>query len=317
MALTFTNASGSTGKGFQVYNQDSGAWAARSLTQPAAGITISNSDGLAGDPTFALANDLAALEGLGSTGIAVRTAADTWTQRSLTAGTNITITYPDGVSGNPVINCTASSTPSDLNTVVAYTDFTNVVDSTNRFGYGWENNGGFDISLTPTEVGHPGIADNAGTGSQYVYSGFYNNGSGSLTLIFVGRIDAALASGDRLIFGFTDSLSIAAADPSDGIFFRGAFGDTNWQACTANSSTQTTTDTGVAIDTNWKEFKIEVNSAGTSAAFYLNGSLVATNTTNLPANATDLYAIYYCYSIQGGDCLIDAALLKNELGNRY
>ncbi len=50
----------------------------RSLTAPAAGLTISNNDGVSGNPTFALANDLAALEGLTGTGVATRTGADTW-----------------------------------------------------------------------------------------------------------------------------------------------------------------------------------------------------------------------------------------------
>ena len=77
-------------------------WAQRSLTQPAAGLTVTNSDGVSGNPTFALANDLAALEGLASTGIAVRTAGDTWAQRTLTApAAGLTVTNPDGVSGNP------------------------------------------------------------------------------------------------------------------------------------------------------------------------------------------------------------------------
>lgn len=79
-------------------------WALRSLTQPAAGLTITNPAGVAGNPTFALANDLAAVEGLGTTGIAVRTAADTWTTRSVAGTANqITVTNGSGVSGNPVI----------------------------------------------------------------------------------------------------------------------------------------------------------------------------------------------------------------------
>jgi len=81
------------------------AFTKRTLAAPAAGLTIANPTGVTGDPTFALANDLAALEGLGSTGFAARTAADTWAQRSLTSSANhLTITNPAGVAGNPVLD---------------------------------------------------------------------------------------------------------------------------------------------------------------------------------------------------------------------
>lgn len=80
-----------------------GTVAARTLTAPAAGITVSNGGGVAGNPTLALGNDLAALEGLASTGLAVRSAADTWVQRSVAAGTGIGVTNGNGVSGNPTV----------------------------------------------------------------------------------------------------------------------------------------------------------------------------------------------------------------------
>ncbi len=77
-------------------------WTTRTLTAPAAGFTITDGDGVAGNPTFVLANDLAGLEGIGTTGIAVRTAANTWTTRSLTApAAGITISNNDGVAGSP------------------------------------------------------------------------------------------------------------------------------------------------------------------------------------------------------------------------
>lgn len=78
----------------------------RTLTAPAAGITISNGTGASGNPTLALANDLSALEGLSSTGIAVRSASDTWVQRVIAAGSNISVSNGDGVSGNPTIAVT-------------------------------------------------------------------------------------------------------------------------------------------------------------------------------------------------------------------
>jgi hypothetical protein len=58
---------------------------------------------------------------------------------------------------------------------------------------------------------------------------------------------------------------------------------TNWYAITANASTATSTDTGVAFTaTTWTNLRIVIDSAAASAKFYINGSLVATNSTNLP-----------------------------------
>jgi len=86
-------------------------YAQRTITAPAAGITVSNGDGVSGNPTLALANDLAAVEGLASTGIAVRTASDTWAQRTVTGTTaEITVTNGDGVSGNPTISLPSALT---------------------------------------------------------------------------------------------------------------------------------------------------------------------------------------------------------------
>ncbi len=77
----------------------------RTLTGPAAGISVSNGDGASGNPTLALANDLSALEGLSSTGIAVRSNTDTWVQRTVTGTANeITVTDGNGVSGNPTLS---------------------------------------------------------------------------------------------------------------------------------------------------------------------------------------------------------------------
>lgn len=77
----------------------------RTITGPAAGITVTNGDGVSGNPTLALANDLAALEGLSSTGMIARTATDTATTRTITGTANeITVTNGNGVSGNPTLS---------------------------------------------------------------------------------------------------------------------------------------------------------------------------------------------------------------------
>ncbi len=77
----------------------------RTLVAPAAGVTITNADGVSGNPTFALANDLAALEGLSTTGYIVRTGDGAAVTRSITgtAG-NIDVTNGSGVSSDTSIN---------------------------------------------------------------------------------------------------------------------------------------------------------------------------------------------------------------------
>lgn len=96
---------GMSGTGLAARTADD-TWTARTLTAPAAGFTITNGGGVAGNPTFTLADDLAGVEGIGGTGLATRTAANTWTTRTITAGTGISVSDGDGVSGNPTIATT-------------------------------------------------------------------------------------------------------------------------------------------------------------------------------------------------------------------
>lgn len=85
-----------------------GTAAVRTITAPAAGISVSNGDGVSGNPTLALANDLSALEALSSTGFAARTTTDTWAQRTITGTSNeVCVTNGDGVSGNPTLGICA------------------------------------------------------------------------------------------------------------------------------------------------------------------------------------------------------------------
>lgn len=88
-----------------------GTAATRTLTGPASGISVTNGSGVSGNPTLALTNDLAALEGLSTNGIIARTATDTATTRTITGTANeITVANGDGISGNPTVSIPSSVT---------------------------------------------------------------------------------------------------------------------------------------------------------------------------------------------------------------
>lgn len=80
------------------------------LTAPAAGITVSGGPiTTSGSITLTLADDLAAVEGLSGSGLAVRTGTSTWTTRTITGTADrITVSNGDGVSGNPTLDIAAT-----------------------------------------------------------------------------------------------------------------------------------------------------------------------------------------------------------------
>ncbi len=145
LAMTGTTLSATSG---------SGTVTSITLTQPAAGLTITGS-GVAitstGTPTFALANDLAAVEGLAANGLATRTATDTWTVRTLTGTANkIDVSNGDGVSGNPTITMSATyvgqSSITTLGTITTGVYQGTVINST--YGGTGINNGGRTLTIS-------------------------------------------------------------------------------------------------------------------------------------------------------------------------
>lgn len=95
----------------QLADGPSGTVTSVAATAPAAGLTITGSPiTSSGTFAFSLANDLAAVEQLSTTGIAVRTGTDTWATRTLVAGAGISITNANGTAGNITIASTATGT---------------------------------------------------------------------------------------------------------------------------------------------------------------------------------------------------------------
>lgn len=97
-----TAISALSGTGIAVRISTVPEWTTRTLTAPAAGFSITNPAGIAGNPTFALTNDLGALEALSGTHtIYYRSATDTWS--AVTIGTGLDFT-------GATLSCTFSGT---------------------------------------------------------------------------------------------------------------------------------------------------------------------------------------------------------------
>lgn len=204
----------------------SGTVVARSLVQPAEGITISNADGVSGNPTFALANDLAGIEGLTTNGFAVRTATDTWTTRDITGTSGrIAVSNGDGIASSPTIDlATVSQAASGNfvkvtldsygrvtgNTPVVTADITALVDATYVNVAGDTMTGNLVMSSGATVTGLPdptnasdaankNYVDSAVAGLSWKQSVLAAS-TGNLTLSGAQTVDGvALIAGDRVL----------------------------------------------------------------------------------------------------------------------
>jgi len=102
----------------------------------------------------------------------------------------------------------------------------------------------------------------------------------------------------RIVSGF-GSASGASAE-TDGVFFtydeggtlNGTAASANWQCVTVANSVRTLTTTTTAVtNAAWHKLRIEINAAGTSAAFYVDGVLLATHTTNIPLGSSSRFVV--------------------------
>lgn len=95
-----------------------------------------------------------------------------------------------------------------------------------------------------------------------------------------------------MVVGFYDSTTANQVDAvsfvyDEGGVSTGSTASANWQVVTSSNSTRTWTTTTTAVGAGtWVKLGIIVNAAGTSVGFYINGTLVATHTANIPTGTT-------------------------------
>lgn len=138
----------------------------------------------------------------------------------------------------------------------------------------------------------PGRLDvNTGPGTNvFSYVGTFKSawlaGGGELNGIVELLTEANLSSAAQryaVRAGFHDITSFV--EPVDGIYFR--YVDNvnagKWECVTRQNNTETVADSAVAVVASTRYLlEVDVNAAGTSVDFYINGALVATNVTNIP-----------------------------------
>lgn len=109
-------------------------------------------------------------------------------------------------------------------------------------------------------------------------------GGASRYAIKLGATQLSNATDDYTVrMGFIDSNS---AESDDGVYFRynHAVNAGKWQAVCRVNGVETAVDTGVSPVAGevLRRFEVRTNSAANSATFYIDGTLVATITTNIP-----------------------------------
>lgn len=116
-------------------------------------------------------------------------------------------------------------------------------------------------------------------------------GGGTLSINFVHSLVALSDNTNNYTFyiGLTDNNSGAKVTPVNGCYFsyNHAVNGGKFQINTAKAGVRTTLDSGVLATTGFINFGITVNAAGTSVAFFINGTQVTNSpiATNIPTVA--------------------------------
>ena len=173
-------------------------------------------------------------------------------------------------------------------------------------------------------VGHPGIMQletgTTSTGQAGVHRADYiATGSDFIRFETLVRFPNLSTSSQEFYayIGIHDALA-GITTVTDGFYFEYDRGNSvNWRGCcTAAAATTRTTGTDVAVASNtWQHLMFEMNAAGTSCTFYVDGTSIGSVTANIPASAYMIAA--YIKKMAGSTertCQIDFIKYYSEFG---
>ncbi len=187
-------------------------------------------------------------------------------------------------------------------------DFVGPGDDSSTLGdLGWvevDANSGDSFRIGP-EDNRPGIllqgtGGVSASGRTAIALGYLNQAEEGVSIVGGETIEFAIKVDTLAVVGsqnFDIRVGLCDEDSSEclnGIYFvYDRDTGTSWLAKTASSSTRTSTATSTVSEDVWTRFKIVINSNATSVGFYINDTLVATHTTNIPTGVSHMVSPYF------------------------
>ena len=142
--------------------------------------------------------------------------------------------------------------------------------------------GGSSVALTSTSGGRVAITSGIVTNDNAAL--LFNQNTHQFTSNPMMRFYISLSSTTS-----TDARFGYQIDTSNSVEFRYDTSLANWEAVTISGGTETATDTGTAADTAFHIFEILCDSDNTQIQFKIDGTVVATNTTNIPSGLGHIF----------------------------
>lgn len=113
-------------------------------------------------------------------------------------------------------------------------------------------------------------------------------GGGAITVIFVVKLEQLSNVTDTFFVMAGMANGNSTSSPANGVYFSysNAGSTPNWFINTSFGASATSVSSGVAATTAWTTLRFDINAAGTSVTFSINGTAVGTITTNIPTDPT-------------------------------